>query len=71
MAVSFMLDHADFPPLLNSTVSKSVSFFAFINNLQYHGLFPIKLVLVHLNILLKLVMNLLLVLLAFLLETLL
>ena len=44
MAVSFKLNHTDFPPLLNSTVSKPVfPVSSLLSVLLHQGLFPIKL----------------------------
>ena len=73
MAASFKLNHADFPPLLNFTVSMPVSYVSSsLSFLPLHqGLFPIKLGIFHLSLLLKLVINLFLGPLAFVPETLL
>ena len=71
MAVSFKLNHADFPPLLSSTVSKLVSsVFSWLAGTTISRYFSYK-VFFHLNLLLKLVINLFLVSPVFLLETLL
>ena len=73
MTMSFKLNHADSPPLLNSTVSKLL---LFLSPLRFHvllhqGLCLINFALFSLNLLLKLVINLFLGSLVFILEALL
>ena len=59
MAAFFKLNHADFPPLLKSTVSSLFLMFLLRFHLQLHqGLFPTELGLFHSTLSLKLVINL-------------